>query len=209
MAGRFDFALEKIRDLRYGENPHQKAAWYRPAAASRSHDGAPAFRRAAGFGDATILQGKDLSYTNLLDLDAAARIVLEFTEPAAAVIKHTNPCGAAIGASVVDAYVQARDADSLAAYGGIVAVNRPVDQMTAQAIVSTFIEAVVAPSVEDAARPILARKANMRVVTADFGAIGGLEMRSILGAVLVQDRDRVLEAHDRWSAQSALPITVV
>jgi len=196
LGDRLDLSLEKIRDLRYGENPHQKAAWY------RSGD-------AHGFGHAAILQGKDLSFTNLLDLDAAARIVLEFTEPAAAVIKHTNPCGAAIGASVVDAYVQARDADSLAAYGGIVAVNRAIDQTTAQAIVSTFIEAVVAPSVEDAARPILARKANMRVVTADFGALGGLEMRSILGAVLVQDRDRVIEAHDRWPSQSSPPITVV
>ena len=212
MAGRFDFALEKIRDLRYGENPHQKAAWYRPAAASRSHDGAPAFRRAAGFGDATILQGKDLSYTNLLDLDAAARIVLEFAEPAAAVIKHTNPCGAAIGASAVEAYVRARDADSLAAYGGIVALNRPIDQMSAQAITSTFIEAVVAPSVEDPARPILARKANMRVVTADFAGLGAVEMRSILGAVLVQDRDRVIEARESWGPSSAgagVPITVV
>ena len=196
---RIDVSLEKIRDLRYGENPHQKAAWYR---AGRSH----------GFGDATILQGKDLSYTNLLDLDAAARIVLEFGEPGAAVIKHTNPCGAAIGETTADAYVRARDADSLAAYGGIVALNRPLDATTAQAIVSTFIEAVIAPSVDDDARPILARKANMRVVTADFRELGGLEMRSILGAVLVQDRDRVVEAPQKWgpdSAQAALPIRAV
>jgi phosphoribosylaminoimidazolecarboxamide formyltransferase/IMP cyclohydrolase len=189
---RVDVSLEKIRDLRYGENPHQKAAWY------RAGDG-------GGFGRAAILQGKDLSYTNLLDLDAAARIVLEFSEPAAAVIKHTNPCGAAIGDSAVDAYVQARDADSLAAYGGIVALNRPIDPMTAQAIVSTFIEAVVAPSVEEAARPILARKANMRVVTADFTGVGALDMRSILGAVLVQDRDRVAEARDAWGSQPDRP----
>ena len=85
-------------------------------------------RRPAGLGDATILQGKELSYTNLLDLDAAARIVLEFDEPAAAVIKHTNPCGAAIGDSAAEAYVRARDADSLAAFGGIVALNRPLDR---------------------------------------------------------------------------------
>jgi len=199
MGDRVDLALEKIRDLRYGENPHQKAGWYRAG-------------EARGFGEATILQGKDLSYTNLLDLDAAARIVLDFTEPAAAVIKHTNPCGAAIGASAAEAYVQARDADSLAAYGGIVALNRPIDQVTAQAIVSTFIEAAVAPSVEDAARPILARKPKMRVVTADFAGLGGRDMRSILGAVLVQDRDSVVEAREPWSAQSAgagLPITVV
>src|SRR5436190_9067881 len=209
MAGRFDFALEKIRDLRYGENPHQKAAWYRPAAASRSHDGAPAFRRAAGFGNAAILQGKDLSFTNLLDLDAAARIVLEFSEPAAVVIKHTNPCGAAIGESAAEAYVRARDADSLAAYGGIIALNRPVDALAAQAIVSTFIEAVVAPSVDEAARPILARKANMRVVTADFSGLGALDVRSILGAMLVQDRDRVVEAQLKWGVQSThAPVAV-
>ena len=196
-----DLPLRKIRDLRYGENPHQKAAWYRLA------DGA-----SRGFGDAQVLQGKDLSYTNLLDLDAAARIVLEFTEPAAVVIKHTNPCGAAIGATAAEAYVHARDADSLAAYGGIVALNRPVDALTAQAVVSTFIEAIVAPSVDDAALPILARKANMRVVTADFSSLAGFDVRSILGAVLLQDRDRVAEAQTTWgaeSAQAAMPIKVV
>ena len=199
---RVDLALRRIRDLRYGENPHQKAAWYRAAGS----DGA------RGFGGATILQGRDLSFTNLLDLDAAARIVLEFSEPAAAVIKHTNPCGAAIGGSAVEAYVRARDADSRAAYGGIVGLNRPIDEPSAQAIVSTFIEAVIAPSVEDEARPILARKANMRVVTADFAGLAGTEMRSILGAALVQDRDRVVEACEPWGPESsaaALPIRVV
>src|SRR5206468_9671270 len=122
-----DLSLEKIRDLRYGENPHQKASWY----------ATPGIR--SGFSCADILQGKELSYTNLLDLDAAARIALEFDEPAAVVIKHTNPCGAAIGSSAADAYVRAREADSLAAYGGIVGLNRPVDVETAEAIVSTFI----------------------------------------------------------------------
>ncbi len=118
---RLDVSLEKIRDLRYGENPHQRAAWYRLGVAQD-------FSPASGLGAATILQGKELSYTNLLDLDAAARIVLEFDEPAAAVIKHTNPCGAAIGSSAADAYVRARDADSMAAFGGIVALNRPLDR---------------------------------------------------------------------------------
>src|SRR5207244_9296081 len=122
-------------------------------------------------GNAQVLQGKELSYTNLLDLDAAARIVLEFDEPAAAVIKHTNPCGAATGRSAADAYVRARDADTLAAFGGIVGLNRAIDAETAQAIVSTFIEAVIAPSADDEARKILATKANMRVVTADFTAL--------------------------------------
>ena len=181
-------ALHKLRDLRYGENPHQKAAWY-------------AEEPAMALGDAHVLQGKELSYTNLLDLDAAARIVLEFGEPAAAVIKHTNPCGAATGSSAADAYVRAREADALAAFGGIVGLNRAIDAATAQAIVSTFIEAVVAPGVDNEARRILAPKANMRVVTADFARLAedaGRELRSILGASLVQSRDRVTEASQPW-----------
>ncbi|HWF84130.1 MAG TPA: bifunctional phosphoribosylaminoimidazolecarboxamide formyltransferase/IMP cyclohydrolase, partial [Vicinamibacterales bacterium] len=205
--------FKKIRDLRYGENPHQKAAWYRPSDGDSSVvSGFPMIPRGAGswiiggLGDATILQGKELSYTNLLDLDAAARIVLEFTEPAAAVIKHTNPCGAATGASIAEAYVRARDADSLAAFGGIVALNRPIDVAAAEAIVSTFIEAVIVPSVDEEARPILARKTKMRVITASFDALkdGGLDFRSILGAVLIQERDRVIEARQPWTP-GALP----
>ena len=105
-----------------------------------------------GSATCTIHQGKELSFTNLLDLDAAARIVLEFTEPAASVIKHTNPCGVATGADAADAYVRARDADPLSAFGGIIGLNRTLDVATAEAIVSTFIEAVVAPDVDDAAR---------------------------------------------------------
>ncbi|MGB7219324.1 MAG: bifunctional phosphoribosylaminoimidazolecarboxamide formyltransferase/IMP cyclohydrolase [Vicinamibacterales bacterium] len=204
LPARIDMSLEKIRDLRYGENPHQRAAWYRPTPADV---GSGSSRTgAAGFGAATILQGKELSYTNLLDLDSAARIVLEFSEPAAAVIKHTNPCGAATGDSPADAYVRARDADSLAAFGGIVALNRPVDVATAEAIASTFIEAVVAPAVEEAARPVLARKTNMRVVTLDFATLGAhhADARSILGATLIQERDQVIEAARPW-APGALP----
>jgi len=212
-----DLALEKIRDLRYGENPHQRASWYRPSASRVGHpsasygghrfSGADAgLSAASGLGAATILQGKELSYTNLLDLDAAARLALEFDEPAAVVVKHTNPCGAATGDSPADAYVRARDADSLAAFGGIVALNRPIDAATADAIVSTFIEAVIAPSVDTVARDVLARKANMRVVTADLtpfksGGVG-VEFRSIVGAMLMQERDVVGEAQQRWTAAS-------
>jgi phosphoribosylaminoimidazolecarboxamide formyltransferase/IMP cyclohydrolase len=198
---RLDLSFAKIRDLRYGENPHQPAAWYRPArAASRGSDAA------GGLGAAAILQGKELSYTNLLDLDAAARIVLEFDEPAGVVVKHTNPCGVATGQSAAEAYVRARDADSLAAFGGIVALNRPIDAPTADAIASTFIEAVVAPEVQADARPILARKANMRVVVAplDPQRAYGPDLRSVLGALLVQIPDRVVEARRPWS-EAALP----
>jgi phosphoribosylaminoimidazolecarboxamide formyltransferase/IMP cyclohydrolase len=190
-------ALRKLRDLRYGENPHQKAAWY-------------AEDLAAGFGNAQVLQGKELSYTNLLDLDAAARIVLEFDEPAAAVIKHTNPCGAATGTSAADAYIRAREADPLAAFGGIVGLNRAIDADTAKAIVSTFIEAVVAPVVDEEARRILAAKTNLRVVTADFTSPakeGGRELRSILGAVLMQSRDRVVEASQAWPSGELRVVT--
>ncbi len=179
--------LPKLRDLRYGENPHQKGAWYA--------------RGRFGFGGVDVLQGKELSFTNLLDLDSAARIVLEFSEPAAAVIKHTNPCGAATGATAAQAYIRAREADALAAFGGIVGLNRPIDVETAQAITSTFIEAVVAPSVHEEARPVLARKGNMRVVVVDFESLrheSTPEVRSILGAVLAQQRDAVAEAQADW-----------
>jgi phosphoribosylaminoimidazolecarboxamide formyltransferase/IMP cyclohydrolase len=215
---RVELSLEKIRDLRYGENPHQRAAWYSGVdvavafRASSGSDVAPGvtsgFSRtsgvASGFSRTTILQGKELSYTNLLDLDAAARIVLEFDEPAAAVVKHTNPCGAAIGSSPADAYVRARDADAMAAFGGIVGLNRTIDAVAAEAIVSTRIDAVIAPAVDDAARPVLARKPNMRVVLADFGGLrdGGIELRSILGGTLVQERDQVAEARAAWSREA-------
>ncbi len=188
--------LRKVRDLRYGENPHQRGAWY-------------AAEGATGLGRALVLQGKELSYTNLLDLDAAGRLALEFDEPAAVVVKHTNPCGAATGCSAADAYVRAREADARAAFGGIVALNRPIDVDAARAIVSTFIEAVLAPAVDADARAVLASKPNMRVVTADLNAVSGpcLELRSILGAVLVQERDRVSEAASAWPVEGLRVVT--
>jgi phosphoribosylaminoimidazolecarboxamide formyltransferase/IMP cyclohydrolase len=189
-------ALHKVRDLRYGENPHQAAAWY-------------AEDPPGGLGGATIVQGKELSYTNLLDLDAAARIVLEFDEPAAAVIKHTNPCGVAVGASAADAYVRARDADALSSFGGVVAVNRPIDVEAARAIASTRIDAVIAPGLAEQAREILAAKAAMRVVTVDFAALEAAhgDLRSILGAVLAQARDRVSEARVDWPSPDVRVVT--
>jgi phosphoribosylaminoimidazolecarboxamide formyltransferase/IMP cyclohydrolase len=185
-------SLDRVRVLRYGENPHQRAAWY-------------AESPARGFGAVQIRQGKELSYTNLLDLDAAARLVLEFDEPAAAVIKHTNPCGVATGATIAQAYVTARDADALSAFGGIIGLNRTLDAETATAITSTFIEAVIAPAVDDDALAILSKKSSLRVLTADLSsfkpsAAASLEYRSILGGVLVQQRDRVVEAQEEWGA---------
>jgi phosphoribosylaminoimidazolecarboxamide formyltransferase / IMP cyclohydrolase len=192
--------LRKVRDLRYGENPHQRAALY------------------SGFGahpGYSILQGKELSYTNLLDLDAAIRMVIEFKEPAAALIKHTNPCGAATGSSAADAYVRAREADSLSAFGAAVALNRPIDVETARAIVSTRIDAVIAPAVDEDARAILATKANMRVVVPESvvsdsstaSSADDLEIRSIVGGVLVQSRDTVAEAQDQWPSADLQVVT--
>jgi phosphoribosylaminoimidazolecarboxamide formyltransferase/IMP cyclohydrolase len=178
------------RDLRYGENPHQKASWVLPA------DGKTTPWQ--------VHQGKELSYTNLLDLDAAVRIALEFSEPAGVVIKHTNPCGVATGTTQAEAYVHARDVDPLSAFGGIVGLNRTLDADTALAITSTFIEAVIAPSIAEEARAILAKRQNLRVVTADYEALRGAgtasEHRSFLGGVLTQDRDRVAEAAETWPA---------
>ena len=190
-----DGASAEAVPLRYGENPHQSARW---------------LPLPSGPGAWQVHQGKGLSYTNLLDLDAALRIVLEFGEPCATVIKHTNPCGTATGASIADAYVRARDADPLSAFGGIVGVNRPIDVETAAAIASTFIEAVIAPSIAAGAAEVLARKANMRVVTADYSAFqsgGGEEMRSILGGMLIQDRDTVAEAQAPWPAGEMKVVT--
>ncbi len=180
----------KLQDLRYGENPHQEAALY-------------GVDPAWGFGAAQVLQGKALSFTNLLDLDAAARLALEFSTPAAVVIKHTNPCGVATAATLRDAYVTAREVDPLSAFGGIVGLNRPLDADTAEAIAGTFIEAVVAPGAAAEARAVLAAKKNLRLVLADFGPLSGAgaerrEVRSILGALLVQERDRVTEAEMEW-----------
>ena len=193
--------LEKYRDLRYGENPHQRGAWYQL-------DG--------GAEPPRILQGKELSFTNLLDLDAAVRVVAEFDEPAAVVIKHTNPCGAATGASAVEAYTGARDADPLAAFGGIVGLNRPIDEAAATAIVSTFIEAVIAPGVNEPALPILATKKNMRVVLAaarefETGSQpgSGLDLRTMFSGVLAEARDRVTEARDSWPPAGETAVRVV
>jgi phosphoribosylaminoimidazolecarboxamide formyltransferase/IMP cyclohydrolase len=188
----------QIKALRYGENPHQKAHWV------QGHG--PNWRVKW-----ETHQGKELSFTNLLDLDAAARIVLEFTEPAAAVIKHTNPCGTATGASIAEAYVRARDADPLSAFGGIVGLNREIDADTAKALTSTFIEAVIAPSFTAEAKELLAKKANLRVITTDFAVMAaapttvgegemamGTDIRTFLGGTLHQEPDRVVEARMPW-----------
>jgi phosphoribosylaminoimidazolecarboxamide formyltransferase/IMP cyclohydrolase len=171
------------RPLRYGENPHQKAACY---ALDGSAGGASLAR-------AQVLQGKELSYNNLLDLDAALRICAEFGGAAAAVIvKHNNPCGTAISEQgIADAYRRARETDPVSAFGGIVALNRAVDAALARELKETFLECVIAPAYEPDALPILAASKNLRLLVSEIAteAPGAVELRSVAGGVLVQARD--------------------
>ncbi|HTZ81019.1 MAG TPA: bifunctional phosphoribosylaminoimidazolecarboxamide formyltransferase/IMP cyclohydrolase [Stellaceae bacterium] len=166
--------------LRYGENPHQQAALYL--------GGAPR----PGVASAEQIQGKELSYNNLNDTDAAFEAVAEFEQPAVAIIKHANPCGVAVGSALSEAYGKALACDPVSAYGGIVAVNRPLDPATAERIGKLFAEVVIAPAIEPAAREILAGKKALRVlVTGGIPdpAAPGVTLRSLAGGYLLQTRD--------------------
>ncbi|MDR1729026.1 MAG: bifunctional phosphoribosylaminoimidazolecarboxamide formyltransferase/IMP cyclohydrolase [Acidobacteriota bacterium] len=171
-------ALEKAADLRYGENPHQRGALYRRA-------GAPPF----GVAGAEFLHGKELSYNNLLDSDAAWNLVLEFDRPASSVIKHTNPCGVAQAEALAEAYALARDCDPVSAFGSVVALNRPVDGATAAEIGKTFVEVVLAPGFSDEALGILRQKKNIRLLRVGAEAPREPQHRQVSGGFLVQDRD--------------------
>jgi phosphoribosylaminoimidazolecarboxamide formyltransferase/IMP cyclohydrolase len=171
-------ALEKVRDLRYGENPHQRGALYR-----RISD------PPLGVAGAEVLHGKELSYNNLLDSDGAWNLVLEFDKPAATVIKHTNPCGAAQSDRLLDAYILARDADPVSAYGSVVAFNRPVDADSAAEINKTFVEVVLAPDFSADALKILEQKKNIRLLKVKSDPPIALQHRQIGGGFLVQDKD--------------------
>jgi phosphoribosylaminoimidazolecarboxamide formyltransferase/IMP cyclohydrolase len=176
------------RALRYGENPHQKAAFYALVGGTA---GGPSLARAE------VLQGKELSYNNLLDLDAALRLCAEFAAPAAAIIKHNNPCGVATSAvGIGEAYRRARETDPVSAFGGIVAVNRPVDAELARELSETFLECVIAPSYEPDALGLLAAKKNLRLLAGAIAADapGAFELRSVAGGFLVQERDRATAA---------------
>jgi phosphoribosylaminoimidazolecarboxamide formyltransferase/IMP cyclohydrolase len=186
--------FRKAQGLRYGENPHQAAAFYREHAAPA--EPTVAFSR--------VLQGKELSFNNILDLDAALALVLEFPErPCAVVIKHNTPCGVALDDALEKAYRAARAVDETSAFGGIVALNREVDERTAAALAETFLEAVVAPGYSAAARAVLGGKKNLRLLEAGPALAAGsppraaLELRSVSGGLLAQDRDAV-EPRDEW-----------
>jgi phosphoribosylaminoimidazolecarboxamide formyltransferase / IMP cyclohydrolase len=169
-----DIRAPRALDLRYGENPHQKAALY-----SNRHGGIAA---------AEQLQGKELSYNNLVDLDAAWQLIREFDEPAAAIIKHTNPCGCAEGSTLAESYRRAFEADPVSAYGGVLAFNRTVDRETAAEIAQTFVEAIAAPGYDSAARELLASKKNLRLL-AVARAPEEPVVKSIGGGYLVQTAD--------------------
>ena len=175
--------FEKITDLRYGENPHQKAAFYENIGLNKGT-----------LSKAKQLHGKELSYNNILDLNAALELVREFDETAAVIIKHTNPCGVAIGNNLVSAYREARETDPLSAFGGIIGFNKNVDEETAKEIASTFIEAVIAPDYDESALAILKEKKNIRLLKlSNFKEKTEKEydLRNVSGGLLLQDKDSV------------------
>ncbi|HME92474.1 MAG TPA: bifunctional phosphoribosylaminoimidazolecarboxamide formyltransferase/IMP cyclohydrolase [Myxococcaceae bacterium] len=191
-------SYEKAQPLRYGENPHQLASFYRE----------PTRSSGITLAQSQVLQGNELSYNNLLDLDAALSLLLEFADrPCACIIKHNSPCGVAQGDSLESAYRAAREVDEVSAFGGIVALNREVDAATAKALAETFLEAVLAPSYAVQASEILAAKKNLRLLAAGPALVDarprpGLQLRSILGGLLVQQAD-ALEPPSEWKVVTA------
>jgi phosphoribosylaminoimidazolecarboxamide formyltransferase/IMP cyclohydrolase len=185
----FSLTGQQLQPLRYGENPHQSAAWYQTGAV------------ATGWASATKLQGKELSYNNLVDLEAARSIIAEFLDddPTATIIKHNNPCGSAVGSSILAAYEKAFQADSTSAFGGIVALNRSIDAPTATALTKTFLECVVAPACEPEAQEILKAKQNVRVlVLPDLGTGAKDQVKAIAGGFLVQASDDIVADPKTW-----------
>ncbi|MGM3161738.1 bifunctional phosphoribosylaminoimidazolecarboxamide formyltransferase/IMP cyclohydrolase [Dickeya undicola] len=171
----------KKQDMRYGENSHQQAAFYIEEKVAE-----------ASVATAQQLQGKALSYNNIADTDAALECVKEFAEPACVIVKHANPCGVAIGSSILDAYERAYKTDPTSAFGGIIAFNRELDETTAQAIISRqFVEVIIAPSASEAALKVTAAKQNVRVLTCGQWQqrAPGLDFKRVNGGLLVQDRD--------------------
>jgi phosphoribosylaminoimidazolecarboxamide formyltransferase/IMP cyclohydrolase len=186
---RFSLSGNLVQSLRYGENPHQSAGWYSTGT------------QPSGWTAAEKLQGKELSYNNLVDLEAARRIISEFpaNEPAAAVLKHTNPCGVAISPNLAQAYETAFNADSVSAFGGIVALNQSIDAATAQALTQTFLECVVAPGCEPEAQEILAKKSKLRILILPNLTQGETHtVKVIAGGMLVQAADDIEDNANNW-----------
>ncbi|MFC1632096.1 bifunctional phosphoribosylaminoimidazolecarboxamide formyltransferase/IMP cyclohydrolase [Candidatus Omnitrophota bacterium] len=178
-----NLSFNKVQDLRYGENPHQQAAFYKDPQAVE-----------AGICNARQLQGKELSFNNIIDLNAAIEIVKEFSQPAASVIKHTNPCGAATAATLAQAYLDALESDRLSAFGSIVGFNGQVDQATASAVMreADFVECIIAPGFDQAAQEIFSQKKNLRLLEVpDYKQTTSQERdyKKVVGGLLVQDMD--------------------
>ncbi len=178
----FTLQVKKAQDLRYGENPHQSAAFYVERTISEPC-----------VSNAIQLQGKELSFNNIIDLDAAIETVKEFTgKPAAVIIKHTNPCGVALGDSPLSSYLKARECDPVSAFGGIVGFNCTVDAEAARELTSTFLEAVIAPGYDDEALAIFTAKKNVRVMQVpllDTYTASGFDLKRVTGGLLLQGRD--------------------
>ena len=170
-----DIRAPRALDLRYGENPHQKAALYS--------------NRKGGIAAAEQLQGKELSYNNLVDLDAAWQLIQEFDQPACAIIKHTNPCGCAEGATLLEAYRQALEADPISAFGGVIAFNRALDEEAAREVAKLFVEAIAVEDYAPGALAAFASKRNLRLLKVAPGALGDPVVKSISGGYLVQTPD--------------------
>jgi phosphoribosylaminoimidazolecarboxamide formyltransferase/IMP cyclohydrolase len=191
----FSHGYVREHTLRYGENPHQRGAYYRRA-------GAPAHLLSG----VEQLHGKELSFNNLLDLEASRAIAREFDEPAAVIVKHNNPCGAAIGGSSVEAFERALACDPVSAFGGIVALTRPVDKAAAEALSRLFVEVLFAPAFDEDALEILTQKPNVRLLRGDDAPLKGLErldVRSVAGGVLVQDHDTVVTDRSTMTVPTA------
>lgn len=186
-----NFTLEgRIHQLlRYGENPHQRATWYKVGT------------EASGWVSAEKVQGKELSYNNLVDLEAARRLIAEFASerPTAAILKHTNPCGVATAESLARAYNEAFQADSVSAFGGVVAFNQPLDLETARHLTKTFLECIVAPACDPEARKVLATKGNLRVLLLPDLLKGPVQtVKVIAGGFLTQDADAETDETSTW-----------
>ena len=188
LPSRLTISLDKVAGLRYGENPHQSGALYAPAGAAPS-----------GMAGAAQLHGRELSYNNLMDADAAWRTVSDFAEPTVAVVKHNNPCGLASRSAVAEAYHLAYEGDTVSAFGGIVAFNRIVDAASAQAMDPVFYEVVIAPGYDDDALEILRRKRNLRILVIGAAPLkAALDLRPISGGMLVQGADDITEDPAAW-----------
>ncbi|WP_106258871.1 bifunctional phosphoribosylaminoimidazolecarboxamide formyltransferase/IMP cyclohydrolase [Actinomadura rubrobrunea] len=192
-------AWERKAVLRYGENPHQRAALYTAAGSSA---------RGGGLAGAEQLHGKEMSYNNYVDADAARRAAYDFAEPAVAIIKHANPCGIAVGADVAEAHRKAHACDPVSAYGGVIAVNRPVTAAMAEQVADVFTEVIVAPDFDDDALEILTRKKNIRLLRCPEGPAEATEYRRIDGGVLLQSVDKVDAPGDdpaNWELKAGSP----